>query len=137
MMKRMETRVYVRCNSPNPCFKNEAEMKCCNFGSSLNCDGACRSIKTLKKCLCACHIDTVVFHRPSIRDAWRSTAHQTVASFEDSRTENLKNKRHTRKKREVSAAMPDVTFSVQPNLSVPHRNFLAPACLRPTWTPPS
>ena len=66
---------------------------------------------SLKKSLGACHID----HRQwsilaADRDAWRRTVHQAVSSFEDSRTENLREKRRRRKNREASAAVPDVTF---------------------------
>ncbi|XP_063615914.1 uncharacterized protein LOC134789139 [Penaeus indicus] len=66
---------------------------------------------SLKKSLGACQID----HRQSStlaadRQAWRHTVHQAVASFEDSRRSNLKEKRRTRKDRETSAAVPDQTF---------------------------
>ncbi|XP_063595009.1 uncharacterized protein LOC134771986 [Penaeus indicus] len=66
---------------------------------------------SLKKSLGACQID----HRQwstlaADRQAWRHTVHQAVASFEDSRRSNLKEKRRTRKDREASAAVPDQTF---------------------------
>ncbi|XP_063588714.1 uncharacterized protein LOC134765849 [Penaeus indicus] len=63
---------------------------------------------SLQKSLGACQID----HRQwstlaADRQAWRHTVHQAVASFEDSRRSNLKEKRRTRKDREASVAVPD------------------------------
>ena len=70
-----------------------------------------RSKDSLKKSLSASHID----HRQwstlaADRVTWRQTIHQAVSSFEDSRKNNLKEKRRRRKNREASAAVPDVTF---------------------------
>ena len=66
---------------------------------------------SLKKSLDACHID----HRQwstlaADRQDWRHTVHQAVSTFEDSRRDNLKEKRRRRKDREASAAVPDQTF---------------------------
>ena len=69
---------------------------------------------SLKKAHDVCHSEHHSLWRsppPADRRAWHRTVHQAVTFFEDSRTENLKEKRHRRKSREVSAALPDVTFN--------------------------
>ena len=67
---------------------------------------------SLKKSLGACHID----HRQwstlaADRVTWRHIIHQAVSSFEDSRKNNLREKRCRRKNREASTTtVPGVTF---------------------------
>ena len=65
-----------------------------------------------KKSLGACHIDRRQWSTLAAdRVTWRHIIHQAVSSFEDSRKNNLREKRCRRKNREASAAtVPGVTF---------------------------
>ena len=68
---------------------------------------------SLKESLSACHIDHLHWSTLAAdRTAWRHTVHQAVSSFENSRRENLREKRHRRKMRAASAAttVPDQTL---------------------------
>ena len=66
---------------------------------------------SLKKSLGACHIDHSQWSTLAVdRDTWRHIIHQAASSFEDSRKNNLRDKRHKRKTCVASAVIPDVTF---------------------------
>ncbi|RVE61997.1 hypothetical protein OJAV_G00176660 [Oryzias javanicus] len=65
----------------------------------------------LKWNLNACHIDDRRWSTLAAdRNAWHSTIHTAVSSFEGSRIANLKDKRHRRKNRNTTAPNPDQTF---------------------------
>ena len=67
---------------------------------------------SLKKSLGACHIDhRQWFTQAADRVTLRYIIHQAVSSFEDSRTNNLREKRRRRKNREASTTtVPGVIF---------------------------
>ena len=67
---------------------------------------------SLKKSLGACHIDPLQWSTLAAdRVTWRHVIHQAVSSFEDSRKNNLREKRCRRKNREASTTtVPGMTF---------------------------